>query len=64
MREPSSSHYGGRIMSDDDIPPRDEENPDERELSRRSGGPAVGIWLVLGLIFMLGAAVYVISAVL
>lgn len=51
-------------MSDDDIPPRDEENPDERELSRRSGGPAVGIWLVLGLIFMLGAAVYVISAVL
>ena len=51
-------------MTDDDIPPRDEENPDERELSRRSGGSALNFWLVVGLIFMLGAAVYVISAVL
>ncbi|WP_428148921.1 hypothetical protein [Brevundimonas sp.] len=52
-------------MNDDDrIPPRDEENPDERELSRRSNGPAVSGWVILGLIFMLGVLVYVVSGLL
>ena len=51
-------------MNDDRIPRRDEENPDERELSRRSGDSGVRIWVVLGLIFMLAALVYVVSALL
>jgi len=51
-------------MSDDRTPPRDEENPAERELSRRSNGPAVSVWLILGLILMLGVVVYMVSAVL
>eukprot|EP01036_Dinobryon_divergens_P056200 gene56200-75040_t len=46
-------------MNDDRIPPRDEENPDERALSRRSGDSAVSIWVILALIFMLAALVYV-----
>lgn len=49
-------------MSDDDIPTRDEEDPDERELSRRSSGPALSLWLILALIFMLGVVVYMASA--
>lgn len=64
MRKPPHSTYIDEIMSDDDIPPRDEEDPAERELSRRSGGPAVSVWVILGLIFMLGALVYVVSALL
>ena len=51
-------------MNDDRIPPRDEENPDERALSRRSGDSAVSIWVILALIFMLAALVYVVSALL
>ena len=46
--------------------PRDtdphEQDPRERDLERRSGAPAVSPWLVIGLIAMLGAVVYVISA--
>lgn len=63
MRKPLHSAYTFE-MSDDRIPPRDEENPDERALSRRSGDSAVSIWAILGLIFMLAAIVYVISALL
>ncbi|WP_426042351.1 hypothetical protein [Brevundimonas sp. TWP2-3-4b1] len=52
-------------MNDQDcIPHRDEENPNERELSRRSGDSAVGVWVILVLIFMLAAVVYVVSALL
>ena len=64
MRKPPDWAYIDTMISDDDIPPRDEENPDERELSRRSGGPAIGIWVILAMILMLGAVVYVVSALL
>ena len=50
-------------MTDENIPPRDEEDPRERELERRSDGPAVSPWLVIGSILLLGVAVYVFSAV-
>ena len=42
----------------------DDQDPRERELGRRSDGPAVSPWLVIGSIALLGLAVYVISAVL
>ena len=46
--------------------PRDTEpadqTPRESGLERRSGGPAVSPWVVIGLVLMLGALVYVISA--
>jgi hypothetical protein len=41
----------------------DDRDPREREMGRRSDGPSVSLWLVLGMILLLGAAVYVISAV-
>lgn len=41
----------------------DDQDPRERDLERRSDGPAISPWLVIGLILLLGAAVYVISAV-
>jgi len=41
----------------------DDRNPRERELGRRSDGPAVSPWLVIGVILLLGVAVYVFSAV-
>jgi hypothetical protein len=63
VRKPLHSSYIGG-MNDDRIPPRDEENPDERALSRRSGDSAVSIWVILALIFMLAALVYVVSALL
>ncbi|MES2862259.1 MAG: hypothetical protein V4701_12355 [Pseudomonadota bacterium] len=51
-------------MTDEHIPPRDEEDPRERDLARRSIAPAVSPWLILGVILLLGAVVYVVSAVL
>ena len=48
--------------------PRDtdpaDRDPRERDLDRRSGGPAVSLWLVVGVLLMLGAVVYVASALL
>lgn len=44
-----------------DVDP-DDRAPDERDLRDRSDMPAVSPWLVVGLILMLGALVYVISA--
>ena len=41
----------------------DDRDPRECELGRRSGGPAVSPWLVIGSILLLGVIVYVISAV-
>lgn len=46
-----------------DTDPED-RSPRERGLERRSGGPAISPWLMIGLIFLLGAIVYVVSAVL
>ncbi len=47
--------------------PRDtdpsDQDPRERELQRRSDGPAVSPWLVIGGIALIAAAIYVISAV-
>lgn len=40
-----------------------DQDPRERRLNRRSDAPSVGPWLVVGLILVLGAAVYVLSAV-
>lgn len=40
----------------------DERDPRERDLSRRSAAPAVSPWLVVGIVFLLGAIVYVASA--
>ncbi|MBX9706707.1 MAG: hypothetical protein K2X61_02090 [Caulobacteraceae bacterium] len=47
-------------MSLDEIPPHDEEDPRERELRRRSGNPPLGIWLIVGLLMMLGFGAYVV----
>jgi len=46
-----------------DIDP-DEETPRERGLRERSDAPAVSPWVVIGGILMLGALVYVVSALL
>ena len=47
--------------------PRDtdpaDQHPRERGLERRSGNPAVSPWVAVGLILILGALIYVISAV-
>lgn len=40
----------------------EDQDPRERDLERRSDGPAVSPWLVIGVILLLGVAVYVISA--
>jgi len=40
-----------------------DRDPRERRLERRSGTPAASLWLVIGGILMLAAAVYVISAI-
>lgn len=41
-----------------------DKDPRERDLERRSDAPAVSPWVVLGLIGMLGAVVYVVSAMM
>lgn len=46
------------------MPPRETEDLRERELARRSGNPSVSIWLVLMAIGLLGAVVYVASALI
>jgi len=45
-----------------DTDPAD-QHPREQGLRRRSGGPAVSPWVVIGLILILGALAYAISAV-
>jgi hypothetical protein len=42
----------------------DDRDPRERDLARRSNAPAVSPWLIIGVIALLGAGVYVLSAVL
>lgn len=41
-----------------------EESPRERGLRQRSDAPALSPWVILGGILMLGALVYVVSALL
>ena len=47
--------------------PRDtdpaDRDPRERGLERRSDAPAVSPWLIIGIIVLIGVAVYVISAI-
>ena len=42
----------------------EDQDPRERDLSRRSNAPAVSPWLVIGVIALIGALVYVVSAML
>lgn len=44
-----------------DTDPADRD-PRERDLERRADNPSVSPWLVVGVIVLLGAIVYVISA--
>ena len=46
-----------------DIDP-EEQNPRERGMGRRSGNAAVSPWLIVGALLLLGAIVYVVSAML
>lgn len=39
-----------------------DQDPRERGMERRSGGPALSPWLMIGAIALLAAAVYVVSA--
>ena len=41
-----------------------DQNPKERELGRRSAAPAVSLWLVVGVILLIGVGVYALSAML
>jgi hypothetical protein len=47
-------------MSDVEPPPNDPE----RDLARRSQAPAISPWLIVGLIVLIGAGVYVASAMM
>jgi len=42
----------------------DDRDPRERNLERRADGASVSPWLIIGVIVLLGAVVYVISAVM
>lgn len=46
-----------------DTDPADKD-PRERGLERRSNAPAVSPWLVIGVILLVAAAAYVVSALL
>lgn len=48
---------------DDSRHPDDTPDPAERDLSRRSEGPA-SPWLIIGVILLLAAGVYALSALL
>jgi hypothetical protein len=53
-----------QLMADPPGTDPEDQDPYEEELERRSDTPAVSPWLIIGLIFMLGAGVYVVSAML
>lgn len=42
----------------------DTPDPGERDLSRRSAGGSVGVWVIVALLLMAAAVVYVVSALL
>jgi hypothetical protein len=44
-----------------DLPPRDVD-PDERDLSRRSGQAALGPWLIVGVIALVAVLAFVVLA--
>jgi hypothetical protein len=47
-------------MTDLEPPPNDPQ----KDLARRAGAPAISPWLIVGLIVLVGAGVYVASALL
>lgn len=49
-------------MTPENLPESDTPDPAERDLSRRSGSPAISPWLVIAVILLLGAVVYAASA--
>ena len=51
-------------MKPDNLPDSDTPDPAERDLSRRSGAPAISPWLVILLIAILAVGVYAASAIL
>lgn len=51
-------------MADPSHTDPDDQDPRERDLERRSGGPAISLGLVIAGIALLGVGVYVISAIL
>jgi hypothetical protein len=63
VRKPSGSPYIP-FMSQDDIPPHDEDDPRERDLRRRSATPTLGPWLIVGLLMMLAFGAYVVFSML
>lgn len=46
------------------LPNRNDLDPRDTQLSRRSNAPAVSLWVILIIIVILGALAYVISALL
>jgi hypothetical protein len=46
-RKPPQSDSIDRIMNDPALPPPDEDDFRKRDLSRRSGGPALAPWLIV-----------------
>ncbi|MFN3560027.1 MAG: hypothetical protein ACK4UQ_12165 [Brevundimonas sp.] len=57
----------GRLLTMPVDPPHtdpDDQDPRERGLRERSDAPAVSPWVVVGGILMLGALVYVVSALI
>lgn len=52
------------MMSDYSPPEPSEDDPAERDLSRRSGNPSVSPWLWVMGVVLLGVAVYAASALL
>lgn len=49
-------------MADPKYTDPDDRDPREQRLERRSDSPSVSPWLIIGVIILLGAVVYVISA--
>ncbi|WP_168196792.1 hypothetical protein [Brevundimonas sp. M20] len=41
-----------------------DQDPGERELSRRTGSPEAGLWLVIGGLLMLGGVAYIVFALI
>lgn len=51
----------GMPVDPQDTDPVDRD-PRDREMERRSAAPSVSLWLVVGVILLLGVGVYVLSA--
>lgn len=52
------------MMTDERTPPRDDEDPRERDLARRGRASGGNPWVIVIVIVLLAAAVYTASALL